>query len=138
MRSTRLVWLLLLAACEIEKIGIPRTDAHVALHGVLSASAPNQVILLERTRNGTLAVTAPSFEVLDPVLSDEGIAERNAILSLTTPSGATLIAREGQTPLVYTAKRSFTATYCCQSPSRKMGLTKAMWHKGQRPSLAKP
>lgn len=94
MRSTRLVWLLLLAACEIEKIGIPPTDAHVALHGVLSASAPNQVVLLERTRNGTLAVTAPSFEVLDPVLSDEGIAESNAILSLTTPSGATLIARE--------------------------------------------
>lgn len=85
---------LLLAACEIEKVGIPPTDAQVALHAVLSASAPSQVVLLERTRNGTLAITAPSFEVPDPVLSDEGIAESNAVVTLTTPGGTTLVARE--------------------------------------------
>src|SRR5688572_7132863 len=89
-----LALLVLLAACEIEEIGIPRTDAQVAVHSVLSASAPTQVVLLERTRNGTVAITAPAFEVPDPVLSDEGIAESNAIVTLTTPRGATLVARE--------------------------------------------
>lgn len=83
-----------MAACEIEKVGIPSTEAHVALHAVLSASAPSQVVLLERTRNGTVAITAPAFEVPDPVLSDEGIAESGALITLTTPSGETLIARE--------------------------------------------
>src|SRR5687767_1377698 len=74
-RYSRLVFVLLLGACEIEKVGIPPTEARVALHAVLSASAPTQTVLLERTRNGTVAITAPAFEVPDPVLSDEGIAE---------------------------------------------------------------
>src|SRR5687768_2088038 len=86
--------LLGLAACEIEKVGIPPTQARVALHAVLSASASTQVVLLERTRNGTIAISAPAFEVIDPVLSDEGIAETNALVTLTTPSGLTLVARE--------------------------------------------
>lgn len=94
MRPLRLLLLALLAACEIEKVEIPRTEAHVALHAVLSASAPNQVVLLERTRNGTVAITAPAFEVPDPVLSDEGIAESDAVMTLTTPGGAMLVARE--------------------------------------------
>jgi hypothetical protein len=83
-----------LAACEIEEVGIPRTQAQVAMHSVLSASAATQVVLLERTRNGSVAITAPAFETIDPVLSDEGIAETSALVALTTPSGATLIARE--------------------------------------------
>ncbi|HJR67385.1 MAG TPA: hypothetical protein VJ802_13230 [Gemmatimonadaceae bacterium] len=92
--SAAIALAVLLAACEIEKVGIPSTEAQVALHGVLSASAPSQVVLLERTRNGTLAILAPSFEVLDPVLSDEGIAESGAIVTMTTPTGRTLVARE--------------------------------------------
>lgn len=96
-RDFLLALLLVLGACEIEKVGIPRTDAQVALHSVLSASAPNQVVLLERTRNGSVAITAPAFEVPDPVLSDEGIAESGAIITLTTPSGRTLVAREDVT-----------------------------------------
>ena len=93
-RYTALGLALLLGACEIEKVGIPSTQAQVALHAVLSASAPSQVVLLERTRNGTLTVTAPSFEVPDPILSDEGIAESSALVTMTTPSGRTLLARE--------------------------------------------
>ena len=96
-RDPLLALLLVLGACEIEKVGIPRTDAQVALHSVLSASAPNQVVLLERTRNGSIAITAPAFEAPDPVLSDEGIAESGAIITLTTPSGRTLVAREDVT-----------------------------------------
>jgi hypothetical protein len=85
---------LLAGACEIEEVGIPSTQAQVALHAILSASAPSQVVLLERTRNGTLTVTAPSFEVPDPILSDEGIAESNALVTMTTPSGRMLLAQE--------------------------------------------
>lgn len=92
-----LALLLVLAACEIENVGIPRTEAQIALHAVLSASAPNQVVLLERTRNGSVAITAPEFPVVDPVISDEGIAESGAIVTLMTPNGRTLAAREDVT-----------------------------------------
>jgi hypothetical protein len=83
--------------CEIEKVEIPRPAQLVALHGVLSASAPSQVVLLERTRNGSVAVRAPSFELESPLGSDSGIAENGAIVTLTTPGGATLVAREDNT-----------------------------------------
>ena len=92
-----LVFLAVLGGCEIEEVGIPRTEAQLAVHSVLSASATTQVVLLERTRNGSVAISAPAFEVVDPVFSDEGIAETNAIVTLTTPSGATLVAREDVT-----------------------------------------
>jgi hypothetical protein len=90
-------FLLLLTACEIEKVAIPRTESRVAMHGVLSASAPTQVVLLERTRNGSVAIIAPSFDLDDPIGSDEGIAETGALVGLTTQSGGTLLAREDNT-----------------------------------------
>jgi hypothetical protein len=86
--------LLVLGSCEIEEVAIPSTQARVAVHSVLSASATSQVVLLERTRSGTVAINALGFEVIDPVQSDEGIPERNALVSLTTPSGQTLVAHE--------------------------------------------
>ena len=103
MRSERLCALalvLLLAACEIEEIAIPRTEARVALHGVLSATASSQIVLLERTRNGSVTPLAPPFDQEHPIGSDEGIAEKGAIVSLTTPSGETLVAVENR-PGVY-------------------------------------
>ena len=91
---------LVLAACEIEEIAIPRTEARVALHGVLSASAPSQVVLLERTRNGSVTPIAPPFDQEHPIGSDEGVAEQGATVGLTTPSGETLVAVESR-PGVY-------------------------------------
>src|SRR5215471_9786492 len=82
------------SACEIEKVGIPATKSMVSLHGVLSASAPSQVVLLERTRNGTVQMFAPPFDLADPIISDEGVAESGAIVTLTTPDGETLTAVE--------------------------------------------
>lgn len=84
----------MLGGCEIEKVGIPSTEARVALHAILSASAASQVVLLERTRNGTVAITAPASDIIEPLPSDEGIAETNALVTLTTPSGQTLVAVE--------------------------------------------
>jgi hypothetical protein len=99
---TRCIALLLaLAACEIEEVAIPRTEAQLAMHSVLSASAPTQVVLLERTRNGSVALVLPPFDLADPIGSDEGIAERGALASLTTPSGETLSAQEEQSGGIY-------------------------------------
>lgn len=87
----------LLAACEIEEVAIPRTQVRVAMHGVLSASASTQVVLLERTRNGSLQLFAPPFDLADPIVTDDGIAETSASVHLTTPAGLTLTAREDNT-----------------------------------------
>ena len=88
---------LLLAACEFEKVAIPRPESRVAMHAVLSASAATQVVLLERTRNGSVSQLAPPFDLEDPVVSDEGIAEMGAIVTMTTPDGQTLFAPEDRT-----------------------------------------
>ena len=85
------------SACEIEKVAIPRTEARIAMHGVLSATAETQVVLLERTRTGSVALIGAPFDLGDPLVTDEGIAEMGATVSLTTPGGATLLAREDNT-----------------------------------------
>jgi hypothetical protein len=84
----------LVGACEIERVGIPRTESRVAVHAVLSATASSQVVLLERTRNGSVFVVGPGFDLADPIVSDEGIAESYAVVRLVTPYNDTLYARE--------------------------------------------
>lgn len=84
---------LAVAACEIEKVAIPRTESRIAMHAVLSATAPHQHVLLERTRNGSVAMIAPPFELMEPVVTDD-IVETGAVVTLTTPGGQTLVARE--------------------------------------------
>ena len=64
------------------------------MHAVLSASAATQVVLLERTRNGSVSLFAPPFDLADLVVSDAGIVESGAFVSMRTPSGETVIARE--------------------------------------------
>lgn len=95
MRSEPLLAALILAsACELEKVEIPRPPAGLAVHAVLSATAPSQVVLLERTRNGSVMVLGPGLDNADPVVSDAGVAESGALVRLTTPSGLTLLAIE--------------------------------------------
>lgn len=84
---------LALAACEIEKVAIPRTESRIAMHAVLSATAPSQHVLLERTRNGSVAMIGPPFELIDPVVGSD-VVESGALVTLTTPSGQLLVARE--------------------------------------------
>jgi hypothetical protein len=67
------------------------------MHGVLSASAATQVVLLERTRTGSVSMVAPPFDLADLIVTDAGIAELGATVAMTTPSGATLFAREDRT-----------------------------------------
>ena len=97
MRSDRLIIIslaALCAACEIDRTAIPRTDPQLALHGVLSVTATSQVVLLERTRSGRVQLVAPPFDIGDPVVSDEGIAETGAQMTLVGPDGTTSLARE--------------------------------------------
>ncbi len=93
-----LVLLPLVAGCEIEKVAIPRTDARIAVHAVLSATAREQVVLLERTRTGSVSVIAPPFELENPFGNDAGIAETGATVRLTLPNGQLLAGREDLTP----------------------------------------
>ncbi|MEO6526834.1 MAG: hypothetical protein ABIP93_09440 [Gemmatimonadaceae bacterium] len=94
MRAAFVAAMLLISACEIEKVAIPVTEARLATHGVLSASASTQVVLLERTRNGSIQLIAPPFDLRDPIVTDEGVAETGAIVRLEMPGGRMLLARE--------------------------------------------
>jgi len=91
---------LLASACEIEKVAIERPPSILSLHGMLSATAPSQVVLLEHTRNGSVQLIAPPFDLADPVVSDEGIAESGAIMTLQAPSGQLYVAAEDNTTRV--------------------------------------
>ena len=83
-----------LAACELEEVSIPRTQPRIALHGVLSPTASSQVILLERTRSGAVFIANPNFDIVDPVMSDQGIAESGAVVVMTLPNGDVVPAQE--------------------------------------------
>lgn len=89
--------LMLTTGCEIDRTAIPRTDPQLALHGVLSATAPSQVVLLERTRSGRVYLLAPPFDLGDPVVSDQGIAESGAQMTIVGPDGTAYQAREDNT-----------------------------------------
>ena len=100
MRSDRFLRLAVLAspllasACELDEVTIPRTEPRLSMHSVLSASALTQVVLLERTRNGSVVLIGPPFDLTDPVVSDDGLAESGATVRLTTPTGQTIFAIE--------------------------------------------
>lgn len=89
LRIVPLLGALVVCGCEIERVAIPPTTPVIALHGILSATAGTQVVLLERTRSGTV----PSYDLVDGVLS-EPLAEKDALVELLTPSGRTLVATE--------------------------------------------
>ena len=93
-----LALVVVLAGCKIEEVEIPRTKSQVALHAVLSATAPNQVMLLERTRNGSVTIVGTPFELENPFVNDQGIAEPGATAMLVAPDGAIFIGREDLTP----------------------------------------
>ena len=97
-RALALAFLFLLGGCTIEEVEIPRTKARVAVHAVLSATAPNQVMLLERTRTGSVTIIGEPFELENPFVNDPGIAELNALATLVAPDGQVFVGREDLTP----------------------------------------
>ena len=94
IRAARYAPFLLLSACELDTTAIPPTTPRLVVHSVLSASAAQQFVLLERSRAGLVTLLAPPFDVTDPVLTDDSIAVSDAVIELTTPGGQTLVAIE--------------------------------------------
>lgn len=87
---------------------------------MLSATAATQVVLLERTRNGSFQVTVP-FDIPDPVVSDEGAAESGAIVTMTTPSGQALFAQEDNTVAGNDGKGAGTYRFALPGTSLERG-----------------
>ena len=101
MNSERIVALALLslvAGCKLEEVAIPQTESRVALHAVLSATAPVQVMLLERTRNGSVTIVGTPIELENPLVNDQGIAEPGAAATLVAPDGSVYAGHEDLTP----------------------------------------
>ena len=96
--SAALALLVVLAGCKIEEVEIPRTKPRIALHAVLSATAPTQVMLLERTRTGSVTIIGDPFELENPFVNDPGIAELGATATLVAPDGQVFVGREDLTP----------------------------------------
>ena len=97
-RSVALALLSLVAGCKLEEVAIPQTESRVALHAVLSATAPVQVMLLERTRNGSVTIVGTPFELENPFVNDQGIAEPGAAATLVAPDGSVYAGHEDLTP----------------------------------------
>jgi uncharacterized protein DUF4249 len=77
----------LLAACEIGTVNIPKTTPSVVVHAVLNTSAPNQVVLLERTLTGAVRIPDTTFDAADPIISAGGIAISNAVVEVIDSAG---------------------------------------------------
>jgi len=78
----------LVAACELGTVDVPRTTPTVVVHGVLNSSSSTQVVLLERTLTGTVNIPDTSFDASDPIASAGGIPILGASVQLITPTGA--------------------------------------------------
>jgi len=101
LSSRRLLALALavvLGGCSIEEVEVPRTKPRLSLHAVLSATAPSQVMLLERTRTGSVTIVGEPFELENPFVNDAGIAEPNALATLVAPDGHVYTGLEDLTP----------------------------------------
>lgn len=87
--------LALASGCELSKIELPIAPSSVVIHGVLSPSALSQSVLIERTLTGQAAVPIVTpFDVSNPIISDNGVAEDGATVELTTPGGQTIVGHE--------------------------------------------
>ena len=83
--------------CELARINLPVRPSSVVIHGVLSGSSPNQMVLVERTLTGERqAVRVLDFSSADPILTDGGVPEVGAIATLTTPTGDVIPGPEWQ------------------------------------------
>jgi hypothetical protein len=68
-------------------VNVPKTTPTLVVHGVLNPSAPNQVILLERTLTGAVRAPDTSFDAADPIITAGGIAISNATVEIIDSTG---------------------------------------------------
>ena len=100
MRTSRatiaLVAIAALAGCKREWIGIPAPPTQLVVHGVLNRVDTMQIVLVERTLNGsvTTPLVTPFMPSVEPIFSDGGVAERNVSGYITAPDGTQYPAYE--------------------------------------------
>lgn len=90
---------ILVTACELGTVDVPRTTPTVVVHGVLNPSSSTQVVLLERTLTGTKNIPDTSFDVTDPIASAGGIPITGAVVQLVDSTGRLFQATEDLTTL---------------------------------------
>jgi Domain of unknown function (DUF4249) len=82
------ITLVALAACALGVEPVAPTKPMLVLHGVLNPGASTQIVLLERTRSGTVTIIDTIvYSTADPIVSDGGIPVRGATVELRAPSG---------------------------------------------------
>ena len=88
-----------LTSCELATVTVPRTDAGVVVHAVLSTSAANQVVLVERTLSGAANIPDTSFDSSDPIVSAGGIPVSGATVEIIDSLGKVVRGIEDRTVL---------------------------------------
>lgn len=87
----------LITACDLGTITVPQTTPSVVVHAVLNTSAPNQVVLLERTLTGGVPVDDSTFDAADPIVSGGGVPIDGAIVEIVDSTGRTFTGVEDNT-----------------------------------------
>jgi hypothetical protein len=82
------------AACDLGTVTVPKTIPKIVVHAVLNASAPTQVVFVERTLTGTITVPDTTFNPNDPIVSAGGIPVTGATVEITDSAGTVLRAVE--------------------------------------------
>lgn len=78
------------AACDLGSVNIPRTNPTIVVHGILNPSANDQVILVERTLTGAVDIPdSQAFDVSEPILSAGGEPVQNAVVEIVDSLGRT-------------------------------------------------
>jgi hypothetical protein len=77
----------LTTACSIGEVNVPRTTSFLVVHGVLNTTAPDQLVLLERSLIGAVDIKTTNFNPAEPILSDGGVPVSGATAELFGPDG---------------------------------------------------
>ena len=88
---------LLASGCKFNEITIPQTAPAIVVHAVLNPTLLTQVVLVERTLTGSVAVNDSLFNPADPIVSDGGVAVNQAQVVLTDSTGKSATAIEDVT-----------------------------------------
>ena len=88
-----------LSSCELATVNVPKGQAGVVVHSVLNTTAPNQVVLVERTLVGSANIPDTSFDSTDPIVSAGGIAISGATVEIIDSLGRATRGVEDRTVL---------------------------------------
>lgn len=84
-------------ACDLGSVTVPKTSPSVVVHSVLNASAPNQVVLVERSLTGAVTIPDTTFNPNDPIVSAGGIPVSGAIVEISDSAGTVFKGVEDKT-----------------------------------------